>query len=146
MARAKHREAKERFIGIPYRIAKSTPFAALSAHEVKFMIDLLTQYNGRNNGMLSPTYALMKERGWAKGTLYRTFASLEAKGFVVVTRQGWKQKGKPTLVAITWLEIHDCGIEYDDGVKPGPVPLSYWCQAPESWKHKPTRKPLKEAA
>lgn len=129
---------KERFVGIPFRVANSAPFAALSAYEVKFIFDLLTQYNGRNNGALSPTHSLLKNRGWAKGTLHRTFTSCEAKGWVVVTRKGWKQRGKPTLVAITWLAIDDCGIDYDDGIKPGKSPLGYWCMDSRMWTHKPT--------
>ncbi len=132
---------KERFIGIPYRVANSVQFAALSAFENKLVLDLLLQYSGRNNGALSPTYSLLCKRGWAKGSLYRTFQSLEAKGFIVVTRRGWKQRGKPTLVALTWRGIDEVpGIEYDEGIVASPAPLSYWCLAQECWKHKPTLK------
>jgi len=134
-------KVKERFIGIPYRIASSASFAALSAFEVKFILDLLLQYTGRNNGALSPTFSLMKNRGWASGTLYRTFASCEAKGWVVVTRKGWKQRGRATLVAITWNGIDEvAGIEYDDGIKCSAAPLGYWCTDSQTWKHKPTLK------
>lgn len=146
MARAKEKP-KERFVGIPYRVANSAQFAALSAHDVKLLVDLLVQYSGYNNGALSPTHSLMKKRGWAKSSLYRAFVSCEEKGFVVVTRKGWKQRGKPTLVALTWLGIHEVrGIEYDEGVEPSDKPLGYWCMDSRLWRHQPTmRKQVKRA-
>lgn len=138
MAR-KPKRPKERFVGIPIRVANSAPFKSLSAYEQKFIFDLLTQYSGYNNGTLSPTHSLLKDRNWASGTLHRTFASCEAKGWVVVTRKGWKQRGKPTLVAITWLGIDEVlGIEYDEDIKPSETPLGYWCTDPKTWVHKPT--------
>lgn len=140
---ARPQKTKERFIGIPYRIAATAQFGDLSAYETKFLMDLLFQYNGRNNGALSPTFSLLHKRNWAKGTLHRTFVSCEAKGWVVVTRRGWKQRGKPTLVALTWRGIDECGIDYDEGIKPSPVPLNYWCLDRRAWTHPPTlnRKP-----
>ena len=139
MGRISHPKRKERFIGIPYRVAESRPFNELKAQEIKLLINLLTQRNGRNNGSLSPCYALMKKQGWASSSLYRAFTGLVEKGFLVVTRQGWKQRGRPTLVAITWDGIDEPagGIEYDDEIKPHPVPLNYWRKAPEIWQHKP---------
>lgn len=106
------------------------------------MVDLLTQRNGINNGSLSPTYELMKKRGWEgkRSSLYRAKDGLINKGFIVVTRQGWKQRGRPTLVAITWDGIDECpGIEYDDGVVPSHMPLNYWCKDPSIWREKDRR-------
>lgn len=114
-------------------------FAALDSKEVKLLVDLLVQYNGFNNGMLSPCYTLMKERGWAKSSLHRAFNRLQHKGFLVVTRSGNKIRGNPTLVAITWAGIDEPkpGIQYDDGIQPHHTPLAYWYKAPEAWKHHP---------
>lgn len=123
-----------RFIGIPYNVAISRQFAALRAPEVKLLIDLLTQYNGHNNGKLSTTISLLKDRGWATASLYRARANLVEKGFLVITRQGWKQRGRPTLVAISWNGIDDCGVVYDDGVSPSQIPLAYWCKAQSVWR------------
>jgi hypothetical protein len=41
-----------------------------------------------------------------------------------------------TLVAITWNGIDDPpkGVRYDEGVKPSPVPLGYWCKHPDTWE------------
>ncbi|MEH6637673.1 MAG: hypothetical protein V7717_00210 [Porticoccaceae bacterium] len=115
-----------RFIGIPQHVAHSEEFAALKGNEVKLLIDLLVQYYGRNNGKLSPTLALMKKRGWASSSLYRAHTGLLKKGFVVVTRQGWKQRGRPTLVAITWNRIDECDIDYDEGIRSSATPLNSW--------------------
>ncbi len=140
MARVQ-KKIKERFVGIPYRVANSEQFAGLSALENKMIVDLLLQFNGRNNGALSTTYSLLRKRMWASGSIYRTFGSLEHKGFLVVTRRGWKQRGKPTLVALTWLGINEVpSIEYDEGVEASAVPLNYWCKSPDTWRHKPTLK------
>ena len=135
---------KGRFIGIPYKVANTDIFAKLSAPENKLLLDLLLQYNGGNNGMLSPCYTLMEKRGWAKSSLHRAFNKLQHAGFLVVTRQGWKRRGKPTLVAITWLGIDNSksDIDFDEGITPSNTPLGYWCIAKKSWKHKPKVKEI----
>jgi hypothetical protein len=140
------KKRKGRFLGIPYSVVNSAPFAELRAPEVKLLVDLLLQYNGRNNGTLSPCHTLMEKRGWAKSSLHRAFSNLQHLGFLVVTRQGWKRRGKATFVAITWLEINEPqnGIEYDDGIASSNKPLSYWCTAMKSWKHKPKIKEIKK--
>jgi len=141
MARNDKKKSKRRFVGIPHLVAKSEQFCLLRAPEVKLLIDLLLQYNGRNNGMLSPCHTLMVKRGWASSSLYRAYAKLVHRGFLMVTRQGWKQRGRPTLVAVTWEGIDDpIGVDFDEGVKPEPVPLSYWSKDKGSWKHQPTLK------
>lgn len=133
---------KGRFIGIPYNVATSEAFADLKPPAVKLLIDLLTQYTGSNNGMLSPCFTLMRKRKWAKSSLYRAYSTLVHKGFIVVTRQGLKIRGQATLVAITWNGIDEpkkCF--YDEGVKVSPVPLSYWCKHKSTWEIEPTIKP-----
>jgi hypothetical protein len=140
------KKRKGRFVGIPYEVAKNHLFAELTPPQTKLLIDLSFQYNGKNNGMLSACHALMKKRGWARASLYRAFSGLQHAGFVVVTRQGWKRRGKPTLVAITWSEIDDPtnGVRYDDGIKTSPTALNYWCKAKAGWKHQPKTKDLRK--
>lgn len=142
MASNDRKKKKERFVGIPYYVVISEPWARLKAPEVKLLVDLLMQYSGRNNGMLSPSYTLMKERGWAKSSLYRAYVALVYHGFIVVTREGWKQRGCPTLVAITFYGIDESKkLEYDKEIKPNPVPLAYWKKSQSNWKHQPKLKP-----
>lgn len=117
---------KTRFIGIPYHVGNSPEFASLDGNETRLLVHLLLQFNGRNNGKLSPTHSLMRNKGWAKSSLYRAKNGLLEKGFLKVTRQGWKQRGHPTLVAVTWEGIDECGIEYDEGIAISAVPLGSW--------------------
>jgi len=121
------RKKKGRFIGIPYSIVTSNEFLTLRSPEVKLLVDLLVQYNGSNNGSLSPCHALLKNRGWASSSLYRAYTSLLSKGFLVITRQGMKIRGMATMVAITWNGIDESkGFAYDSHISPSPVPLNSW--------------------
>lgn len=124
-----------RFVGIPFSVLDSPQGKALKHAEKAFLIDLLLQYTGSNNGMLSPCFALMSEYGWATSSLHRAKKGLIDKGFLVVTRQGKKIKGVPTLVAVTWRGIDEPRktLVYDDGIKPDATPLNYW----KNQKHKP---------
>ena len=137
--------SKGRFVGIPYDMVNTKEWLDLSAHEVKLLFDLMTQYVGNNNGVLSPCHTLMRERNWAKTTLFYTFNALVHKGFLVVTRQGRKTRGVPTLVAVTFKGIDEPrrGVEYDGGIVPHHTPLNQWCKAQASWKHKPRTKRAK---
>jgi len=144
-ARSVSQKTKERFIGIPYRIAISQQFADLRAPEIKLLVDILTQYNGKNNGRLSTCHALLKKRGWAPSSLYRAYSNLVHAGFLVITRQGWKQRGRPTLVAITWNGIDKPGdIKFDDEINPSSIPLRYWEKEKSKWKHQPRIKQQKK--
>lgn len=133
MRRNNGKRRKGRFLGIPYAVASSDAFSSLNAYEVKLLIDLLFQYTGSNNGMLSPCFSLMKDRQWTSGTLYRTKKTLIEKGFIVVTKQGMKIRGRPTLIAITWNGIDEPKTTYDEGIKASAVPLNYWAKSKESW-------------
>lgn len=130
-----------RFTGVPHSVHGSEYYAKLGAPEVKLLLDLLFQFNGKNNGMMSPCYALMKKRGWAKSSLYRAYSKLEHAGFIIVTRRGFKIRGMATLIAVTWNGIDEpkkC--IFDERINPHPVPLNYWCKPQSTWKHKPKLK------
>lgn len=134
-AKSQIRKKSERFVGIPYHVASSNVFMNLEHREVKLLFDVLCQYNGSNNGSLSACHTLMKKRRWAKSSLHRTFRGLLEKGFLVVTYEGLKIRGRPTLVAITWRGIDDPvnGKQYEDYIQVSPVPLNYWCKHPDTW-------------
>jgi hypothetical protein len=99
-------------------------------------MELLLQYRGFNNGNLTTAESVLSKRGWAAGSIYNASTGLQRKGWIVVTRQGYKVRGMATLVAITWNGIDDPpkGVRYDEGVKPSPVPLGYWCKHPDTWE------------
>ncbi len=123
------RRESGRFIAIPLNILQSQQYVALSSSCVKLLIDLFAQFNGRNNGDLCATWTLMEKRGWrSRDTLGRAIKDLLGSGFIMKTRQGEKghENGhrKPTLYAVTWLGIDECGGKLD--VRPSPVPLNLW--------------------
>jgi len=131
------------FIGIPHHVLKSDAGKSLTAIEMRLLVHLLLQYNGRNNGNLSPTFSIMKEMGWSSsGTLFKAKQGLEHKGFIVMTKQGSKVRGDCTLVAVTWNGIDDpIKWEYEDDIKVSPVPLNYFQLSKDKWKIQPSVKP-----
>lgn len=141
MAKPKKRSIG-RFVALPFNVLKSERGISLTPIELKLLVDLGLQYNGKNNGMLSPTFSLMKNCGWSStGTLYKARQGLEHKGFIVTTKIGKKIKGDCTLVAFTWNGIDESDKwPYRDEVKASPVPLNYF-QKPESeWNIQPVIK------
>ena len=131
-----------RFAGIPTSVMGTQQFIDLSSNEKALLLELAFQYGGYNNGNLTACYTVMKKRGWASASLWRSLSGLIHTGFVVVTRQGIKQRGCPTLLALTYQPIDEppAHIKYDDGIKPSPVPLGFWCKAKKSWSIQPERK------
>ena len=131
-----------RFIAIPFHVLKSERGKSLTGLEMRLLNHLLLQYNGNNNGNLSPTYSLMKDLGWSSSSLYRARQGLEHKGFIVVTRQGHKVKGDCTLVAVTWQGIDDpLKRGYGHHIKVTPVPLNFFQLPMSSWTIQPVCKP-----
>ena len=121
------RRRKGRFVGIPYQVVSSSNYVSLSAKAVKLIVDLSYQYNGSNNGSLSACWTLMRDRGWkSTSVLYNALKELQGRRLVVVTRRGWKQRGRPTMLALTWHGIDEAKFEYDQGVFVSNVPLGYW--------------------
>jgi hypothetical protein len=86
-ARAKREPGS--FVPIPHVILRSQDYANLSAHAVKLLFDLLTQYQGNNNGNLCATWSLMRKRGWrSRDTLQKALQELLRNGWIQQTRQG----------------------------------------------------------
>src|SRR5690554_741066 len=113
MARKKSKGNTGRFAGLPYQMMTSTKYIELSVHSKALLYELAYQYNGKNYGDLTLTASLLGDRGFASSTVSRCLNELKGRGFIVVTRQGWKQRGKPTLLAITWqgIDDHPSGLE-----------------------------------
>jgi len=62
---AKCRRVSGSFLSLPHNLLRHKNFKALKAKSVKLLIDLATQYNGRNNGDLCAPLSIMRERGWS---------------------------------------------------------------------------------
>lgn len=113
------------FVALPFMVLRSPAFAALSAHAVKLLLDLLAQYNGNNNGDLCAAWKLMQVRGWkSRDTLNKARRELEEKRFLDRTRQGGRKVA--TLFAVTFYAIDDCDGKLD--VRPASTPSGAWHQ------------------
>jgi len=93
-AKDKRRYTKDKrpeggFVAMPHVVLRSQQFAALSSHGVKLLLDLLSEYNGGNNGDLAATWNLMRKRGWrSRDTLWKALRELLDAGWIAQTRQG----------------------------------------------------------
>ena len=121
--RIKNRRDKGTFSALPHEVLDSPAYRSLSSKAVKCLIDIFRSYYGSNNGDLSCTYSLMQHRGWkSKNHLDNARKELLEKGFIVLTRQGGRNKC--SLYAVTWLQIDECNGKLDR--KPTTKPLGYW--------------------
>lgn len=114
------------YVAVPHAILESPEWAALTAYEVKLLLDVYGQFNGKNNGTLSASWTLMRPRGWrSESTLNRALTGLLEKGFLIKTRQGGKHRC--SFFAVTWREVHDCDGKHD---------MRLTTAAPGTWKNK----------
>jgi len=121
--KSKGRRESGSFISLPHNIVNSDEFCKLSAISVKLLIDLFSQFKGKNNGDLCCSWTPMKKRGWrSKDTLFRAMSELESKGWIIRTRQG--NRNKANLFAVTWRGIDECKGKLD--LAPNPRPLNMW--------------------
>lgn len=114
------------YVALPHVILESQEWATLTAFEVKLLMDVYGQFNGKNNGALSAAWTLLRLRGWrSESTLSRALTGLLDKRFLIKTRQGGKHRC--SFFAVTWREIHECDGKHD--MRPTNV-------APGTWKNK----------
>jgi hypothetical protein len=96
------------FLALPSDLLAHPAFVTLSNKSKALLLDLGQQYNGHNNGDLTITWCLMSKRNWrSKQTLRAALEELMARGFVQRTRRGGRFW--PSLYAITWQPIDECG-------------------------------------
>ena len=112
------------YVAIPHLVLRSVALKNLSSHGTKLLMDLVSQYLGRNNGDLSAPFSTMKkDRGWkSKGTLNRAIKDLLESGLIIVSRQGGRHKC--SLYALTYIAIDECGGKLD--IKATDRPLGLW--------------------
>jgi hypothetical protein len=94
-----------RFYATPATVFDSPAYKSLSAHGFKLWHDLMTQYNGKNNGAICAILSQLEPRGWVRGSLYNALNELIAKGFLVRNFQGGLKQvgGKPSRYRFTHL-------------------------------------------
>ena len=111
-SKAKGRRETGRFVALPLAILESQEYARLNGNAVKALVDLFSQYNGKNNGDFTAAWSVMQKRGWkSKATLYSSLNLLLDLNWIVKTRQGGKHMC--TLYAVTWQSIDPCDGKLD---------------------------------
>lgn len=112
------------FIAFPHRVLTCANFRSLSPKAVKLLVNLASQYRGKNNGDLAMPWELMRSFGWrSKDTLYKARDELIRYGFILLSRQGGKNRC--SLYAITWWAVDECQRKLD-------IPATK--TAPGNWK------------
>lgn len=121
--RRKGRKIEGGFFAVPRAVMHSPVFRELPAIAVKLLLDIGSQYNGRNNGDLSIAWKLMRMRGWrSEETLHRAKTQLLNGGLISETRKG-RRPNVCSLYGITWLAL-DPSTKYD--IQPWAFPFGAW--------------------
>lgn len=77
------------FLALPKAVLHSSKFRQLSANAVKLLVDIGSQYDGKNNGDLAAAWKIMRLKGWrSEATLQRGKKELLDAGFIDETRKG----------------------------------------------------------
>ena len=128
--KAKGRASSGSFVSFPHSVLKHPAFATLTTRATKLLIDLATQYRGKNNGDLSMPLSQMRNRGWnSSDQLHKAKNELLERGLILVSRQGGRNKC--SLYAVTWQPIDDCKGKLDIGATN--KSLNLW----KGWKASP---------
>lgn len=95
------------YLGIPHSILRSQEFGELCGWDVKLLIELAGNFNGKNNGDLSAAYSVLARRGWrSTGTLSGSLERLLKAGWLLKTRHGGRNRC--ALYAVTWWPVDPC--------------------------------------
>jgi hypothetical protein len=122
--KAKGRAATRSFVMFPHQLIDSLRFHSLSAHAVKALLYLASQFKGRNNGDLSIAWKIAKAKGLKSNAMLRrgTMELVEA-GLVIQTCQGGRNRC--SLFALAWVPIDHCN---------GKIDVSATKVAPINWR------------
>jgi hypothetical protein len=110
---------------VPVEVLTSDACQPLPNYAVRVLLVLAAQYRGNNNGDLACTWAIAKTFGVrCKEHLVRGIKLLLERGLIVKTRQGGKKPLGPTLYALTWRGIDECGGKLE--IPSSPLPSNRW--------------------
>jgi len=122
----KGRQTTGSFLRLPHHVLQHETFKTLSTRATKLLIDIAVQYRGSNNGDLSATLSLMRDRGWnSSDQLDKAKKELVGKDVIRVARQGGLNKCN--LYALTWFPIDECK---------GKLDIASTTTAPVNWRNK----------
>jgi len=114
MARQRHKsgQGKRRFVMLPHDLLYLHEYMNLSHKSKSLLVELIMQYNGRNNGDFCITLSVMQKRGWSSNDTLRTaMQELLNADLVILTRQGGRNRCN--LYGVTWEPIDECGNKLD---------------------------------
>ena len=124
--RIKGRQTTNSFLSLPHHVLDHETFKTLSTRATKLLVDIAAQYRGNNNGDLSATLSLMRDRGWnSSDQLNKAKKELVEKDVLRVARQGGLNKCN--LYALTWFPIDECK---------GKLDIASTTTAPVNWRNK----------
>ena len=109
--KTKNRKETGRFAQLPHVVLNSPDYVGLSYKSKALLVDLVYQYNGRNNGDLTAALGFLKARGWVRSaTLSSAVNELLEANLIIRTREGRFQNphSRCALYAITWQPIDEC--------------------------------------
>lgn len=114
--RHKGRMESGSFLSVPHAVMDSSAWRQCNGTAIKLLLDIARQFNGRNNGDLCAAASVLP--GLAPETRTRALRELRHYGLLLLTRQGGLFG--PSLYALTWKPIHECGGKLETGatVKP----------------------------
>ena len=99
------------FAGIPRVVMKHPDYQSLSGGAVKLLLELSSQFKGKNNGDPTTAHSVVGNRGCgAKDTVKANTQKLIDAGMIIQTREGrfTNPGGRCALYALTWLAIDEC--------------------------------------
>jgi len=106
------------FTRVPHALQRHPDYIALTLGARAFLVDLMSQYNGRNNGNLAAAEGVMGKLGYSKRQCIRYREELKERGWIEVTRTPrWPRE--PYLFRLTWIDVGDWTGEpvLDEGVR-----------------------------
>lgn len=127
---AKNKIGGGQFVMFPKFVLNSIEFMSLTSNAKALLCEFLALYNGKNNGDLSMSFSVAKQRGWkSSATLRKGLVELENKFFIVKNRQGGRNK-ICNLYFITFYSVDEC-IDKRTQLRKGEFlatikPLNWW--------------------
>lgn len=113
------------FLALPMAVLHCAKFRTLSGNALKLLLDIGSQYNGKNNGDLTAAWKVMHPKGWnSEATLNRAKKELLAAGFISETRKG-RMPNLCSLYGITWMPLNPSQ-KLDVG--PAGFPVGAWAE------------------
>ena len=93
------------FVVLPKDVLHSSEYQQLPSSAKALLLDLVSQYTGKNNGRLTPAWSVMKEKGWASNnTVLSAKKALLNSSFALMTRKGHPPR-TCEWIAFTWWRL-----------------------------------------